>query len=299
MSPKPKVIAIVGPTASGKTSLSVEVAKAFNGEVISADSRQVYKGLDIGSGKVTQEEMEGVRHHLLDVIKPNETYTGADFERDAKVAISDILSRGKTPIIAGGTFFYLDLLRGTMQTAAVEPNPKLRAELEKLTNQELFQKVELSDPKRAQVIDPDNRHRLIRTLEIIDSLGEVPEPKKIESEYQWQIFGIDIDNEDLHPRIEKRLHDRLKNGMVEEVENLLKGGLSKEKLSGFGLEYRYLTSYILKEISYEEMTEHIFAKSRQFAKRQRTWLKRDQEIIWKKFPVDLEDVKADIEGFLE
>ncbi len=295
---KPKIIALVGPTASGKTALAVELAKRFNGEVISADSRQVYRGLDIGSGKVTEAEMAGIPHHLLDVAELTDTYTAADFVRDSKAAIADIISRGKIPIIAGGTFFYLDLLRGKMQTAAVEPNPTLQAELEKLSTEELSQKLMAADPDRAATIDHSNRRRLIRSLEIIDSLGKVPAVQSLPSDYDWLVFGIEIDKEILNQRIEKRIHDRLKNGMIEEVQNLLAAEVDAKRLEDFGLEYRYLTKYLLQEISYEEMVEQLFAKSRQFAKRQRTWLKRDSSIIWKQFPVTVEQVETEVTEFL-
>lgn len=295
---KPKIIAIVGPTSAGKTSLSVEVAKRFNGEVISADSRQVYRGLDIGSGKVTPTEMEGVPHHLLDVADPKDTFTAADFVREAKIVIADIVSRGKLPIIAGGTFFYLDLLKGKMSMAKVSPNPSLQAELEKLTTAELSKKLTELDKDRAAAIDHQNRRRLIRALEIIDSIGKVPPHTGKESDYDWLTIGIDIEKEILNERIEKRIHLRLENGMVEEVDSLIESGLSVNRLQDFGLEYRYITKYLLKELSYDEMVNQLFAKSRQFAKRQKTWLKRDKSIVWKKFPVSATDVNLEIEEFL-
>lgn len=296
---KPKVIAIVGPTASGKTSLSIELAKAFNGEVISADSRQVYRGLDIGSGKVTKAEMEGIPHHLLDVADPEYRYSAADFLRDAKAAISDITSRGKLPIIAGGTFFYLDLLRGKMQTATVSPDLELQAELEKLSTNELVSRLKAADPRRAEIIDQNNRRRLIRSLEIISVLGRVPETVEKTSDYEWLILGIDIDRDKLNERIKIRLEDRLQNGLKKEVEDLLASGLDPQRLDDFGLEYRYLKRNLKNEIEYDEMVTQLFAKLRQFAKRQNTWLKRDKEIIWKKFPVSMEDIKSEVEGFLE
>lgn len=299
MEVKPKIIAIVGPTASGKTALSIEIAKAFNGEVISADSRQVYRGLDIGSGKVTKEEMEGVPHHLLDIADPDYRYSAADFLRDAKAAIVDITNRGKVPIIAGGTFFYLDLLRGKMQTATVKPNLELQAELEKLSTAELIAKLKDADPKRAESVDQNNRRRLIRSLEIISTLGHVPEIKEKPSDYDWLIFGIDIDRDQLNKRIKQRLEDRLQNGLMEEVENLLASGLDPQRLDDFGLEYRYLKRNLKKELDYDEMVTQLFAKLRQFAKRQNTWLKRDKEIIWKKFPVRLPSIQSEIEKFLE
>lgn len=299
MHPKPKIIAIVGPTASGKTALSIEIAKQYNGEVISADSRQVYRGLDIGSGKVTKEEMEGIPHHLLDVADPEYRYSAADFLNDAKVAIADIVSRGKVPIIAGGTFFYLDLLRGKMQTATVAPNLEYQAELEKLSTEELVDKLKKVDPKRAETVDQNNRRRLIRSLEIVSVLGHVPETEKKTSEYEWLIFGIDIERKKLNERIKIRLEERLKNGLKEEVANLLASGLDPQRLDDFGLEYRYLKRNLNKELAYDDMVTQLFAKLRQFAKRQNTWLKRDSEIIWKQFPVTIGSVEAEVEKFLE
>lgn len=295
---KSKVIAVVGPTASGKTSLAVELALALNGEVISADSRQVYKGLDIGSGKVTKEEAKGVPHHLISIVDPKDTYTAADFARDAKVAIADIAARGKVPIIAGGTFFYLDQLRGKSGLAGVPKNEDLRKELESKTNEELLTILQSLDTSRADNIDKANRHRLIRSIEIATTLGYVPPAVKEESPYEWLIFGIDIDRTDLHPRIEQRLHQRLKDGMEAEVQSLLEAGVSKEKLVAFGLEYRYLVRRHYKELTYEQMTEELFAKIRQFAKRQMTWLKRDEEIVWKKFPVNIEEIVTEAKNFL-
>jgi tRNA dimethylallyltransferase len=295
---KPKVIVILGPTASGKTALAIELAKKVGGEVISADSRQVYRGLDIGSGKVTEEEMQGIPHHLIDIADTSVRYSGADFVRDAKAAIADIVSRGKVPIIAGGTFFYTDLLRGKLQTASVAPNLALQAELEKLSTAELLSKLTAADPIRAAEIEPENRRRLVRALEIVATLGHVPPPQATSSEYEWLVFGIQIDSETLAARIEKRLHDRLQNGMQEEVTSLLANGIDPQRLIDFGLEYRYLTLRQNKELTYEEMIPQLFAKLRQFSKRQRTWLKRDKEIIWKPFPVQVADIAEETRVFL-
>jgi tRNA dimethylallyltransferase len=297
--PKPKVIAILGPTASGKTALSIELAKELNGEVISADSRQVYRGLDIGSGKVTEEEMQGIPHHLISIVDPADSYSGADFVRDASSVIADITARGKVSIIAGGTFFYVDLLRGKQSAAPVPANPTLQAKLELLSTEELVRRLTTTDPRRAATIDTKNRRRLIRALEIIDTLGVVPEADPSESPYDWLIFGIAIEREKLNARIETRLHQRLKDGMEDEVSSLLRGGVSKERLVDFGLEYRYLVRRHYQELTYEQMTEELFAKIRQFAKRQQTWLKRDSEIIWKQFPIETASVVAEARAWLK
>lgn len=295
---KPKVIAVVGPTASGKTSLSIDIAKKFNGEVISADSRQIYRGMDLGTGKVTKEEMDGVPHHLLDVADPMDMYTGADFLQDASVALEDILKRDRCPVVAGGTFFYVDLLRGKMQPAPVEPNQVLRKELEKLSNDELLAKLGESDPRRAGSIDPDNRRRLIRSLEIIAELGGVPEVQEVESEYDWLILGIDIDKITLHENIHIRLKERVEEGMIEEAKQLKEQGVSYQRMDEFGLEYRYIAKHLQGELTVHEMTEVLEVKIRQYAKRQMTWLKRDKEIEWVR-PENREAIFRLVEEFLK
>lgn len=277
---KPKVIAIVGPTASGKTSLSIKVAKEFNGEVISADSRQVYIGMDIGTGKVTKEEMDGVPHHLLDIVKPTSVYTGADFKRDATVAIDDIVSRNRCPIIAGGTFFYLDALRGKIQPAPVEPNEDFRNSLAHFKDDELFAQLQEKDSQRAANIDKFNRHRLVRALEIIEALGSVPQPEQVETPYEWLVIGISLDRNNLKKSIHQRLLERLDMGMVKEVESLVASGVGYERLDDLGLEYRYIAQYLQQNLSYIEMVSELETKIGQYAKRQQTWLKKDTEIEW-------------------
>ncbi len=283
---KPKAIAIVGPTASGKTALSIALAKQFAGEVISADSRQVYRGLDIGSAKVTPNEMDGIPHHLIDIVDPSTVYTGADFKRDGEIALRNITTRGTLPIVAGGSFFYLELLKGTMSSAPVPPNPTLRAMLEQKTTTELFAELQSKDPRRAEVIDRDNPRRLIRALEIIEATGTVPEVTPTDLPYDWLTIGITVPIDMLNARIHTRITDRLKIGMIEEVETLHKNGLSWERLEAIGLEYRYLAYYLQNKLTKDEMIEQLTNKSRQFAKRQRVWLKRDPNIIWLPFPAD-------------
>jgi tRNA dimethylallyltransferase len=279
MNNKPKVVVIVGPTASGKTALSIELALKCNGEIISADSRQVYKGLDIGTGKVTREEMRGVGHHLLDVANPTETYTVHSYAEDARHAIHDILSRGKLPIIVGGTFLYIDALLGRVSTPEVLPNEKLRTELEKLTLQELTEHLAEIDPLRASSIDTKNKRRLVRAIEIVTALGVVPEIQSDEL-YASLSIGISIPKEELKRNIHSRLTARIENGMIEEVQNLLKNGLSHERLAELGIEYKCISGYLQNKITQEEMCSLIEVKSMQYAKRQMTWLKRDSTIVW-------------------
>lgn len=277
---KSKVIAIVGPTASGKTALSISTAKKFEGEVVSADSRQVYIGMDIGTGKVTRDEMSGVPHHLIDIADPVTVYTGADFARDAGIAIESIIARGHTPIVTGGTFFYIDLLRGKMQPAPVEPNEDFRNSLAHFKDDELFAQLQEKDGRRAENIDPFNRRRLVRALEVIEALGAVPEQKPVESPYEWLMVGVETTKDPLHDKIHERLLSRLDTGMIAEVENLHTQGVSWERFDDLGLEYRYIGQYLQKKLTYDEMVVELETKIRQYAKRQTTWLKRDAEIEW-------------------
>jgi tRNA dimethylallyltransferase len=278
--PKPKVIAIVGPTASGKTALSIEIAKRFGGEVVSADSRQVYRGMNLGSGKVTPEEMDSIPHHLLDVADPMTVYTSADFKRDAEAALRNIIARNKLPVVAGGSFFYMELLRGKMTAAPVEPNYVFREQLEQYSDAELLEQLRASDPRRAETIDPQNRRRLIRALEIIDALGAVPEPHPVNSPYDWLVLGIDMPQAQLHERIRARILERLAAGMLEEARHLHANGVTWERMDELGLEYRYMAAHLTGQLTYEEMVEQLDVRTRQFAKRQLTWLKRDTDIIW-------------------
>ncbi len=276
---KPKIIVIVGPTASGKTSLSIKLAQACNGEIVSADSRQVYRGLNIGSGKVTLTEMQGVPHHLLDVADPCDTYTVTDFVRDARIAITDILKRGKTPIIVGGSFFYIDVLLGRISTPEVEPDLALREMLERRSAEALFTELRAKDPIRARKIDQHNPRRLVRALEIIAARGSVPPPLSDEP-YDALVLGITIDKARLHENIHQRLIERLNAGMLNEARILYQNGLSYKRMEDLGLEYRYLGMHLQGLISYDEMVHNLETKIRQFAKRQMTWLKRDDSIRW-------------------
>ena len=296
MTQQPKIIVIVGPTASGKTSLSIQFAKTYHGEIISADSRQVYRGLNIGTGKVTAEEMDGVPHHLLDVADPNDTYTVADYVRDADEAITHIISRDKIPIIVGGTFLYIDALLGKITTPNVPPNETLRKELETFSNEALVVQLNALDQKRLAHIDIHNRRRLIRALEIAKTLGSVPKQKPIQR-YTALILGIHIEKETLHTHIHTRLLTRMEKGMLNEAITLHENGLSYERMEDLGLEYRYLARYLQNKITYEVMLNEIETKSMQYAKRQMTWLKRDTSIHW--FPVhDTSGIESTITHFL-
>lgn len=276
-----KVLVILGPTASGKSDLAVKLAKKLNGEVVSADSRQVYKGLDIGSGKITKREMRGVRHHLLDVASPRGLFTVARYRPLARRAVRDILRRGKLPIIAGGTGLYVDSLLYDTPLPEVPPNPKLRARLEKETVAKLFAQLQKLDPRRAGNIESKNKRRLVRALEIVLATGRpVPELQKREPAYDAVKIGIARPPEKLKRRIRERLARRLKQGMLREVKKLHGQGISWKRLDDLGLEYRYTSRYLRGLISREEMTTTIEKESWAYAKRQMTWWKKDKGIRW-------------------
>lgn len=281
---KPNLIAVVGPTASGKSTLAVFLAKKLGGEVISADSRQVYKGLDIGTGKITPEEMEGVAHHLLDVAEPKDQYTVTDFKRDAERAISEIWGRNNIPLICGGTGLYIDTLLFNLTIPEVPPNAALRRELESKTTSELFKLLQEKDPERAETIDPHNPRRLVRALEIIEAIGKVPPASSGDSPYKPLWIGLNPPKEELRGKIHKRLETRLASGMLEEAKRLHKEGLSYERMEELGLEYRYLARHLQGGLSYEEMGKELENAICDYASRQLTWFKRNKAIHWVKSP---------------
>ncbi len=271
---------ILGPTASGKSDLAVKIAREFNGEIISADSRQVYRGLNIGSGKITKKEMRGVPHHLLDVVSPKKIFTVVQYQKLARKAIWKIWQRGKLPIICGGTGFYIQsVIEGTI-IPEVTPNLKLRKTLEKKTTEDLFKLLRSKDSFRAENIDSKNRRRLIRALEIIESLGEVPKLKAEPIKADILIIGVKKSKDELKNLIKKRLNKRLKQGMIKEVEKLKKRSLSWERLENLGLEYRYVARFLQNKISKGKMIKILEAEIWHYAKRQMTWFKRDKRIIW-------------------
>lgn len=280
---KNKILVIVGPTASGKTSLSVWLAKKFNGEIISADSRQVYRGMDIGTGKVTKYEMMGIPHYLLDVASPNSKFTAARYKSLATKALKQIWKNTKLPIIVGGTGFYIQAVVDNMEMPKVAPDWKLRGELEKKSAKDLFSQLEKLDPTRAKNIDKYNKRRLIRALEIIIKTGHpVPTLPDIGSRANLEVLvlGVKRPKKELNKLIEKRLIKRLKTGMVEEVEKLHKSGVSWRRLEEFGLEYRCIAMYLQKKMPYEEMVLKLQKEIEHYAKRQMTWFKRDKRIKW-------------------
>jgi tRNA dimethylallyltransferase len=293
----PKILAIAGPTSSGKSELAVFLAQKCNGEVVSADSRQVYRGLDIATGKITEKEMRGIPHHLLGIADPKEQYAVSHFKRDAEKAIDDILSRGKLPILCGGTGQYMDAVTENFITPQTKPDPKLRSRLETKSTNELFTELQKLDPARADVIDRHNPRRLIRAIEIAIGEGSVPEVPAAPKKYNALKIAIATDMETLQNRMRERVEKRIKQGMAEEAKKLHKDGLTFERMRELGLEYRYLAEYLEGKITLEKMKEEILVKDRQYAKRQMTWWKRDHQIHW--FPLSEQDaIFALVKSFL-
>jgi len=274
-----KIIVILGPTASGKTGLSIKLAKKFKGEIISADSRQVYKGMDIGTGKVTKKEMEGIPHYLLDVASPKSRFTASQFKKLGEKALKQIIKKGKLPFIVGGTGFYIDVLLNNVSLPEVKPDWKLRRKLEKLDKEQLFVKLKKLDPQRAKSIDKDNPRRLIRALEIVLKTGK-PVPLLNQSSKSALYLGIKKSPKELNKLIKARLLKRLKSGMFNEAKKLHKSGVSYKKMEDFGLEYRYMALYFQKKITYDEFITKLSKEIEHYAKRQMTWFKRNKQIKW-------------------
>ena len=272
----PKLIVIEGTNASGKSSLGVELASRFNGEIVSADSRQVYERLDLGSGKITPEEMKGVPHHLLNVRRPGEFFSMADFQRLAFEAVDGILSRGKVPFLVGGTGLYVDAVADGYELSDRAPDHSLRAHLETFDTPALYDMLREKLPDTD--IDPRNRHRVMRALERLAADDWHPAGKK--PRYTLLKLGVTWPREILKQRIDIRLEKRLAEGMVDEVKALLDEGISEEFLVKLGLEYKYLTWYLTGKIGYEQMVEELAAAIKRFAKRQMTWFRRDPRIRW-------------------
>lgn len=268
-----KLIVVCGPTATGKSDYAVALAKKIGGEIISADSRQVYKGLDIGSGKVTESEMDGIPHHLLDVADPRHPFSVVEYKERADIALKDIISRDKTPIIVGGTGFYIDAIICDTVFPAVAPNHTLRKELHDKPIEELQTQLHKLDPRRYDLVDKHNRMRLVRAIEIATVLGSVPELQKT-MQYDVEWIYLDFPDEVLKERIHTRLMKRLEDGMIEEVAKLHEGGLSWERLESFGLEYRYVAETLQDKHGMEEMISMLEGAIWQYVKRQRTWFKK-------------------------
>jgi tRNA dimethylallyltransferase len=279
---KPKVIAVVGPTSSGKTALGIFLAQKLGGEVISADSRQVYKGLNLGTGKVTKKEMAGVPHHLLDVANPKRVFSASDFKKLGERALKTIHKNKKIPMLVGGTGLYADVLMGRMVLPEVAPNQALRKTLEKMSEAELY-KLLLKDPERAETIEPGNKRRLVRALEIAEAVGKSPaKPSAMQGQEKYEVLwlglnpGLDV----LKKKIAKRLRERFTAGMLTEAKRLHAAGLSYKRMTELGLEYRSMASYLQGKQTKEAMLAELDTAIANYAKRQLRWFKRNSNIVW-------------------
>ena len=281
----PKVIVICGP--SGKTELSIELAKRIDGEIISCDSMQIYKEMDIGTAKVTKEEMQGIKHYLVDYISPDERYSVARFKQDAKNAIKDIIAKGKTPIIVGGTGLYVDSLIYEIDYPQIELDEEYRNKMENIANEgrleELYLLAKKIDPKAIEKISPNDQKRIIRVLEIYNSTGktktQLEEESRKEVEYDYKVFAINWEREKLYERINKRVDIMIEQGLIDEVKQI------KEKYSKFptamqGLGYKEVVDYLEGKYTKDEMIEKIKMETRRYAKRQITWFKKNKQTIW-------------------
>lgn len=288
MNTKPKVIVICGPTASGKTSLSVELAKKCNGEIISADSMQIYKDMNIGTAKVTQEEMQGIKHYMIDIVYPTERYSVAEFKVQAEKAIEEILKKGKTPIIAGGTGLYVNSLIYNIQYNDIKIDEEYRKYLEERVEKEglqsLYEEAKNIDFEAMKSISKNDKKRILRVLEMYHQTGKTKtelekESRKEEVKYNYKVYAINWEREELYERINKRVDIMIEQGLIKEVENILKK-YNKFPTAMQGLGYKEVVEYLDKKITKEEMIEKIKMETRRYAKRQITWFKKIENVKW-------------------
>ena len=285
---KPKVIVICGPTASGKTALSIELAKKINGEIISSDSMQIYKDMDIGTAKPTKQEMQEIKHYLLDFVEPDQRYSVAQFKKDAEKAIEEILAKNKVPIIVGGTGLYVDSLIYGIEYQEIELDKKYREELEERAQKEgletLYEQAKKIDSQAIEKISANDKKRILRILEIYHSTGKTKTQQEIESrknevKYDYKVFALNIEREKLYERINKRVDIMIKQGLIQEVENLC-SKYTEFPTAMQGLGYKEVVEYLQGKISEQEMIEKIKMETRRYAKRQLTWFRKNKQTIW-------------------
>lgn len=288
MENKAKVVVICGPTASGKTALSIELARTINGEIISADSMQIYKDMNIGTAKPTVVEMQGIKHYLLDFVSPNERYSVAQYKKDAKTDIKEILKKGKIPIIVGGTGLYVDSLIYEIEYNDIKLDENYRQELEKIADEKglesLYNMAMEIDPKAMEKISKNDKKRIMRVLEIYKATGKTKTQQEIESrqkpvEYDYKVFAINWEREKLYQRINKRVDIMIEQGLIEEVKNILnKYDTFPTAMQGLG--YKEVVDYLNGIYTKEEMIEKIKMETRRYAKRQLTWFRKNRQTIW-------------------
>lgn len=285
---KEKVIVICGPTASGKTALSIELAKKIDGEIVSADSMQIYKDMNIGTAKPTKEEMQGINHYLIDFVSPDERYSVADYKQDAKKAIREILKKEKTPIIVGGTGLYVDSLIYEIEYPNIKFDEEYREKLEKEANEnglkELYEKAKEIDSEAIQKISKNDKKRILRILEIYHATGKNKTEQEIESrkkevEYDYKVYALKWDRGKLYERINKRVDIMIEQGLVDEVKSVYKK-YNKFPTAMQGLGYKEVVEYLENKTTKEEMIEKIKQETRRYAKRQMTWFRKNKQTIW-------------------
>ena len=287
---KNKVIVICGPTASGKTALSIELAKQINGEIVSCDSMQIYKDMNIGTAKPTIEEMQGIKHYLIGYVSPEKRYSVADYKRDAKNAIKEILEKEKMPIIVGGTGLYLDSLIYEIEYKEIkideEYRKKLEKEVENLGLEVLYERARQIDSRAIEKISVHDKKRILRILEIYHATGKTKTEQEIESrkkevEYDYKVYALDWDREKLYNRINKRVDIMIEQGLIEEVKQILdKYDIFPTAMQGLG--YKEVVDYLKGNLTKEEMIEKIKMETRRYAKRQLTWFRKNKQTIWLK-----------------
>ena len=298
---KNPLIILTGPTAVGKTNLSIKLAKLVNGEIISADSMQVYKGMDIGSAKITKEEMDGVPHHLIDILEPWNEFNVVVFQQKCKEAIAEIYERGHIPIMTGGTGFYIQAVLKDIDFTKNEDNSEYRKHLESLGEEKgaeyLHNMLKEIDPEAAEVIPVNNKKRVIRALEFHHFTGKkISDHNKEEAQkeptYNFCYFVLNDDRDKLYERIEQRVDIMLKNGLEDEVYHLLEKGCARDMVSMQGLGYKEMIDYLEGKITLQDAIYIIKRDTRHFAKRQITWFKREKDVIWVNKPdFDYDDEK--------
>ena len=298
-----QVIVIAGPTASGKTGLSVEVAKQLHTEIVSADSMQIYQGMDVGTAKVTTQEMCGIPHHMIDIVSPMENYNVSRYVEDAKPIVDDILSRGKIPVIAGGTGLYINSLVYGYDLAPIPSDDALREEITQLYEEKggefLLEELRKIDPKTAQRLHPNNARRLIRALEVYRISGttisdQEERTKNAPKPYDVKFFVLDTDRDKLYERINRRVDIMLENGLVEEVKTLLGHGIPKTNTSMQAIGYKEIVEYLDGYLTLDEAVEKLKMESRRYAKRQLTWFRRNEGAHWLEASLPREKLVANI-----
>ena len=292
---KQKVIVICGPTASGKTALSIELAKKINGEIVSCDSMQIYKEMDIGTAKPTKEEMQEIPHYMINTIFPNERYSVADYKRDAKKAIREIIKKGKVPIIVGGTGLYVDSLIYEIEYPDIKFDEKYRQELEEQVRKDglekLYNKAKKIDPEAMLKISSNDKKRILRVLEIYKATGKTKteqerKSREKEPEFDYLVYGLNMPREKLYERINLRVDIMIKQGLIKEVEEIYKK-YNEFPTAMQGLGYKEVVEYLEGHLTKEEMIEKIKQETRRYAKRQMTWFRKNKQTIW----LDTENTK--------